>query len=50
MDELLAMVPLATRAQMARNMMNPAFWSHLTGAATNVMADPPSNTMSPPAQ
>jgi len=50
MDELLAMVPLATRAQMARNMMNPAFWSHLTGGATNVMADPPSNAMSPPAQ
>lgn len=40
MDELLAMVPLATRAQMQRNMMNPAFWSHLTAAATNAMASP----------
>ena len=50
MDELLSMVPTATRAQMARNMMNPAFWSHMTGAATNVMADPPSNAMSPAAQ
>jgi len=39
MDELLSMVPLATQAQMARNMMNPAFWSHLTGAATNAMSD-----------
>jgi len=50
MDELLSMVPSATRAQMARNMMNPAFWSHLTGAATNVMADPSTNAMSPPPQ
>lgn len=50
MDELLSMVPTATRAQMARNMMDPAFWSHLTGAATNVMADPPANAMSPAAQ
>ena len=40
MDQLLQMVPLATRAQMQRNMMNPAFWSHLTGAATNAMSDP----------
>jgi hypothetical protein len=50
MDELLSVVPSATRAQMARNMMNPAFWSHLTGAAVNVMADPPANTMSPAPQ
>jgi len=50
MDELLSMVPTATRAQIARNMMNPAFWSHLTGAGANVMADPPSNAMSPAAQ
>jgi hypothetical protein len=46
MDQLLNMVPLATRAQMQRNMMNPAFWSHLTGAAANAMAEPPANTMS----
>ena len=50
MDELLSMVPTATRAQMQRNMMNPAFWSHLTGAATNVMADPSANAMSPAPQ
>jgi len=50
MDELLSVVPSATRAQMARNMMNPAFWSHLTGAGVNVMADPPANAMSPPPQ
>jgi len=40
MDQLLAMVPLATRAQMQRNMMNPAFWSHLTGVGANAMATP----------
>lgn len=40
MDQLLQMVPLATRAQMQRNMMNPAFWSHLTGGAVNAMSDP----------
>ena len=50
MDELLSMVPTATRAQIARNMMNPAFWSHLTGAGANVMADPSSNAMSPAPQ
>jgi hypothetical protein len=50
MDELLAVVPSASRAQIARNMMNPAFWSHLTGAAANVMADPTANAMSPAPQ
>jgi hypothetical protein len=50
MDELLAVVPSASRAQIARNMMNPAFWSHLTGAGANVMADPSANAMSPPPQ
>lgn len=52
MDELLAVVPSASRAQIARNMMNPAFWAHLQGGAVNAMTgngEQP-NTMSPPPQ
>jgi len=53
MDELLAVVPTASRAQIARNMMNPAFWSHLQGGAVNAMTgngEQPANTMSPAPQ
>jgi hypothetical protein len=52
MDELLAVVPSASRAQIARNMMNPAFWSHLQGGAVNAMfgnGEQP-NSMSPAPQ
>jgi hypothetical protein len=53
MDELLAVVPTASRAQIARNMMNPAFWAHLQGGAVNAMTgngEQPANTMSPAPQ
>jgi hypothetical protein len=40
MDELLAMVPLAERAQVARNLADPALWSHLTGVGANAMVNP----------
>jgi len=52
MMELLAMTPLADRAQVARNLQNPAFWAHLQGGAVNAMTgngEQP-NTMSPPPQ
>jgi hypothetical protein len=53
MMELLAMTPLADRAQVARNLQNPAFWSHLQTGAINAMTGnggQPANTMSPPPQ
>ena len=37
MTELLAMTPLADRAQVQRNLMNPAFWAHLQSGAVNAM-------------
>jgi hypothetical protein len=52
MMELLAMTPLADRAQVARNLQNPAFWAHLQTGAINAMTgngEQP-NTMSPPPQ
>jgi hypothetical protein len=52
MMELLAMVPNADRAQMRRNMMNPAFWAHLQAGAVNAMTgngEQP-NAMSPAPQ
>lgn len=53
MTELLAMTPLADRAQVQRNLMNPAFWAHLQGGAVNAMTgngEQPANAMSPAAQ
>ena len=53
MTELLAMTPLADRAQVQRNLMNPAFWAHLQGGAVNAMTgngEQPANTMSPAPQ
>ena len=53
MTELLAMTPLADRAQVQRNLMNPAFWAHLQGGAVNAMmgnGEQPANTMSPAPQ
>lgn len=53
MMELLAMTPLADRAQVARNLQNPAFWSHLQTGAINAMTgngEQPANTMSLPPQ
>jgi hypothetical protein len=53
MMELLAMTPLADRAQVARNLQNPAFWAHLQTGAINAMTGnggQPANTMSPPPQ
>ena len=52
MVELLAMTPLADRAQVQRNLMNPAFWAHLQGGAVNAMTGngEQANTMSPPPQ
>jgi hypothetical protein len=53
MTELLAMTPLADRAQVQRNLMNPAFWAHLQGGAVNAMTgngERPANTMSPAPQ
>ena len=52
MMELLAMTPLADRAQVARNLQNPAFWSHLQTGAINAMTgngEQP-NAMSPAPQ
>ena len=52
MTELLAMTPLADRQQVQRNLMNPAFWSHLQAGAVNAMTgngEQP-NAMSPAAQ
>jgi hypothetical protein len=52
MMELLAMTPLADRAQVARNLQNPAFWAHLQGGAVNAMTgngEQP-NAMSPAPQ
>lgn len=37
MTELLALTPLADRAQVQRNLMNPAFWAHLQSGAVNAM-------------
>lgn len=47
MEQLLRMVPLADRAQVARNLMNPRFWQHLQTGVANTMASPdqPSNAM-----
>jgi hypothetical protein len=53
MTELLAMTPLADRAQVQRNLMNPAFWAHLQGGAVNAMTgngEQPANAMSPAPQ
>ncbi len=53
MTELLAMTPLADRAQVQRNLMNPAFWAHLQGGAVNAMTGnggQPANAMSPAPQ
>lgn len=52
MDQLLQRVPLATRAQVQRNLMNPAFWAHLQGGAVNAMTGNGGqpNTMSPAPQ
>jgi hypothetical protein len=53
MVELLAMTPLADRAQVQRNLMNPAFWAHLQGGAVNAMTgngEQPANAMSPASQ
>ena len=53
MVELLAMTPLADRAQVQRNLMNPAFWAHLQGGAVNAMTgngEQPANAMSPAPQ
>ena len=53
MTELLAMTPLADRAQVQRNLMNPAFWAHLQGGAVNAMTgngEQPANAMSPTPQ
>jgi hypothetical protein len=52
MMELLAMTPLADRAQVARNLQNPAFWAHLQAGAVNAMTgngEQP-NAMSPAPQ
>jgi len=47
MEQLLRMVPLADRAQVARNLMNPRFWLHLQTGVANTMAspDPQGNAM-----
>ena len=53
MTELLAMTPLADRAQVQRNLMNPAFWAHLQSGAVNAMTgngEQPANAMSPAPQ
>lgn len=53
MTELLAMTPLADRAQVQRNLMNPAFWAHLQSGAVNAMTGnggQPANAMSPTPQ
>jgi hypothetical protein len=52
MMELLAMTPRADRAQVARNLQNPAFWAHLQAGAINAMTgggEQP-NAMSPAPQ
>jgi hypothetical protein len=54
--QILERIPTPQRWQAERNLMNPAFWSGVTGVGVNAMATPsasgeqPANTMSPPPQ
>ena len=48
--QILERIPAPQRWQAERNLMNPAFWSGVTGAGVNVMADPSANAMSPAPQ
>jgi hypothetical protein len=49
MEQLLRMTPLADRAQVARNLMDPRFWLHLQTGVANSMASPDEqgNAMAP---
>lgn len=48
--QILERIPAPQRWQAERNLMNPAFWSGVTGAGVNVMGEQPANTMSPTPQ
>ena len=48
--QILERIPAPQRWQAERNLMNPAFWSGVTGAGVNVMGEQPANTMSPAPQ
>ena len=51
--QILERIPAPQRWQAERNLMNPAFWSGVTGAGVNAMTgngEQPANTMSPPPQ
>ena len=48
--QILERIPAPQRWQAERNLMNPAFWSGVTGAGVNVMGEQPANAMSPAPQ